>query len=265
MGSTGTGIYSGKKGALVGVMYGSNETKLYTASVPKINFPGNENVTIRHNLVKYSPKEMRPLKLKRDQLDRYDMEFLDDTEGSHTVSRKKCEGDLCCEYDLSYTIVNSTAKDHYQYALAFYHNNRTFDGFADGGVIACSLLACKTKDVANCGIRNEELEVIHTWNQIKINGIFPITNGQFFYLPSTLDTSILPLQPDDFVYDTVEKSKDKVEITMSLSDNSDPQLLTFGIYGRDFNLDDNDGVANLKAIPVLITFLIACLFIRKFL
>lgn len=245
-------------------MYGSNESKLYTATVPKINFPGNENVAVHHNVVRYSPLEMLPLKLKRDQLDRYDMEFLNDSDGLHEVTRKKCEGDLCCNFEINYTISGSESKVHYQYAIAFYHNNRTFDGFADGGVVACAILACKTNEIATCGIRNEALENVHTWNSIKISGTFPTTNGQFFYLPSTLDTSILPLQPNQFTYETDEKSNDKVDIAMSLADNND-HLLTFGIYGRDFNLDDNDGVANLNAFPLLITVLIVGLLIQRFL
>lgn len=41
VGSTGTGIFAGRKGSLISVMEGTNETKLYTAIVPKIGLGDN--------------------------------------------------------------------------------------------------------------------------------------------------------------------------------------------------------------------------------
>lgn len=273
VGSTGSGIYAGNKGALVEAMHGNDETKLYTATVPKINFPGNENLVIRHDIVRYTKEEMKRLFLKRDQLDRYEIRYLGDSDGEHSVGGNFCQNGVCCDYNLNYTIANSASRPHYQYAMAFYHGNRTFDGFADGGVVACSIITCPTSNISTCGTRDEELLNIHVWNHIEIKGSFPRAR-KFFYLPSTLDTSILPLQPNQFEYQTADIGSNQVDITMSLHGNAE-NLLTFGIYGRDFNLDDDeediiedkdDGVGSIKSIPIqLFSILIAGLFIRKLL
>lgn len=272
-GSTGSGIYAGNKGALVEVMHGNDETKLYTATVPKINFPGNENIEIRHDIVRYTKDEMKSLYLKRDQLDRYEIRYLGDTDGEHSVEGNFCQNGVCCDYNLNYTITNSSSRPHYQYAMAFYHGNRTFDGFADGGVVACSIITCQNSNISTCGTRDEELSNIHDWRHIEISGVFP-RGRKFFYLPSTLDTSILPLQPNQFEYKTTDKGSNEVDIVMSLHGNAE-NLLTFGIYGRDFNLDDDEediiedkdnGIGSIKSITIhIISILIAGLFIRKFL
>lgn len=72
-GSTGTGIYAGKRGSLASVMQGSADSKLYTATVPKIGL--GDDVAITQNAIHYTKEEMAPLTLKRDQLDRYSIRF----------------------------------------------------------------------------------------------------------------------------------------------------------------------------------------------
>lgn len=83
--------------------------------------------------------------------------------------------------------------------MAVYHGNRTFDGFADGGVVACAVLACQTNDVATCGVRNETLDFIHQWYKLEISGVFP-HGDQFAYFPTTLDLAIMPLDVNEYSY-----------------------------------------------------------------
>lgn len=73
-GSTGTGIYAGTYGSIISVMEGKADTKLYTATVPKKRF-SNANQRIEHKAVRYTKDEMKPLTLKRDQLDPYKLTF----------------------------------------------------------------------------------------------------------------------------------------------------------------------------------------------
>lgn len=86
VGSTGTGIYAAKRGSLVSVMEGAFKTELYTATVPKIDLGGS--VVTAENAVRYSPMEMKPLKLKRDQLDVYNMTFCKISSNSFNVRLK---------------------------------------------------------------------------------------------------------------------------------------------------------------------------------
>ena len=73
-GSTGTGIYAGSYGSIISVMEGKAETKLYAATVPKKRI-SNKNQRIQHKAIRYTKEEMKPLKLKRDQLDLYNLSF----------------------------------------------------------------------------------------------------------------------------------------------------------------------------------------------
>lgn len=57
--------------------------------------------------------------------------------------------------------------------------------------------------------------------------------------PSTLSTAVVPLSPSEFSYALRTYSQEKVnykEVTIELA-RSKPDLLTFGLFGRDFKLD----------------------------
>jgi hypothetical protein len=115
-----------------------------------------------------------------------------------SIGSKLCNNDICCDFHYSFR-VNRT-KPSYYYALAVYHGNRTFDGFADGGVLACAVLACHTKENStSCGERNDNLEFAHEWFKLEISGSFP--HGEdFLYMPTSLDTSIMPFSVREFEY-----------------------------------------------------------------
>ena len=55
---------------------------------------------------------------------------------------------------------------------------------------------------------------------------------------TSLDTCILLLQLEEFAYTPIEDEKnERINITMKLSRHAE-NLLSFGIWGRDYNLDD---------------------------
>lgn len=112
--------------------------------------------------------------------------------------RQDCQDRTCCNFKINYRMENPQNLPFYQYAVGFYHGNRTFDGFADGGVVVCAIIACQTTNVSTCGVRNESLGNFFVFDEIDIRGELPFDDGQFFYLPTTLDTSILPLSPATF-------------------------------------------------------------------
>lgn len=125
------------------------------------------------------------------------------------ISSKECHGDVCCTYEYSFTVpTENKPTDYYRFALATYHGNRTFDGFADGGVVACAVLACQSRNVSTCGVRNESLPFIHKWYKLEIKGTFP-NSEQFVYFPTTLEPSIMPFEVNEynFAQRTVESSR----------------------------------------------------------
>lgn len=115
----------------------------------------------------------------------------------------QCHGNFCCSFKYGF-YTTSSEEPSYHFAAAVYHGNRTFDGFADGGVLACAVLACQTSDIATCGVRNESLSFTHQWHTLEINGSFP-SGDQFFYLPTSVDTSIMPFAVNEFDYEQKAK------------------------------------------------------------
>lgn len=73
-------------------------------------------------------------------------------------------------------------------------------GIMDGsgyGVTVCAVIACQTRDIATCGVRNESLSFGHHWHTLQITtGQFPI-GDQFLYFPTTLDSSIMPFNVNE--------------------------------------------------------------------
>lgn len=89
--------------------------------------------------------------LKRDQLDVYETKLL-----STTTSAQKdtlCHEGLCCTFDVRVTWSNQPNRNFYHYRMAVYQGTRTFDGFADGEVIVCGIIACMNETLASCGER----------------------------------------------------------------------------------------------------------------
>ncbi|XP_037052329.1 vanin-like protein 1 isoform X1 [Bradysia coprophila] len=249
VGSAGSGIYSGKSGALISTMTGERTTRLLVHEVPKV--PGNP---VTQSAVPYSGSNFDDLKLKRDQLDVYsfqDLKVPDSTNTplheSFTLCHTSEENgqDLCCDFEIS-TSWRSVPENsvHYEYKAAVFMGNRTFDGKADGNMTACAILACKNNSIASCGIRYRVNETTDgavqsefTFEKIIIKGNFPKVN--VFTLPNSLNFNISPYPTSDFTYveDTNARSSNK-EITMSLL-TPKTDLLTFAIYGRDFRSNGN--------------------------
>lgn len=119
---------------------------------------------------------------------------------------EQCHGDFCCTFNYNIETI-ATNKPHYRHALAVYHGKRTFSGLADGGVVACAVIACQSDDVSTCGVRNETLEFVHYWHKLEIFGMFPY-GDQYNYMPNTLDSSIMPFGVNEILFEqkTVEST-----------------------------------------------------------
>ncbi|KAG5673214.1 hypothetical protein PVAND_003278 [Polypedilum vanderplanki] len=253
--STGSGIYGGKKGAYVLDMAGTSKTELHTATVYKIkDFLQNENEIIEHKVVEYTKEELRNLTLLRDPMIDHPIEFLDDTIGEHYASIGTCKNSFCCNINVNYTIPNLALNNRIQYGISFFHGIRSFHGVDDGGIVVCTVVACLSKNISTCGLRNDSLENIHIWNSINIEAEFLEKNNKYLYFPNTLNTAIVPLQPKAFDYQITDLKNDKIKITMKLHGNQNiDNLITFGIYGRDFTLDN--GVIQKVSILLMTSLL----------
>uniref|UniRef100_A0A1B0DIU5 Uncharacterized protein n=1 Tax=Phlebotomus papatasi TaxID=29031 RepID=A0A1B0DIU5_PHLPP len=150
VGSTGSGIYAGRRGPLTYVMSSTPMRRLLVARVPKSHLVGDPYT---HDPVaeKFTEQEMLDLKLKRDHLDIYTTKLVDVTQesGSETL----CFDTLCCNFDFEISFNESQVtedSDYYRYHLGVFDGVRTYDDVATGGVLSCGIFACPTDDLESC-------------------------------------------------------------------------------------------------------------------
>lgn len=75
IGSTGTGIFAGRRGSLVSVMEGANSTNLYTATVPKIGV--GDHIPVTENSIERRREEVAIMALSRENLEKYTVQFCE--------------------------------------------------------------------------------------------------------------------------------------------------------------------------------------------
>uniref|UniRef100_A0AAG5DPE2 CN hydrolase domain-containing protein n=1 Tax=Anopheles atroparvus TaxID=41427 RepID=A0AAG5DPE2_ANOAO len=236
VGSTGTGIYAGRRGAITTVMHYEPETKLYVAQVPKVQFPNAAMPKIPQP--KGTPSQMAKLVLKRDQIDRYATKDLPMVSYSQ-LEERVCYGSHCCNFTLSYTVKTILQNtNYYRYKLAAYDDDRTFDGFADGQIRTCAIFACSSPDYSDCSRRFGETETYDeavTFNSIKIVAKFA-NNQDTFVVPNNVDTSILPLDVSETEYSVVPSTGDTTPHNIVTYQLTSPRsnLFTFAIWARKF-------------------------------
>lgn len=257
VGSTGTGVFAGKRGRIVAVMTHDAESKMYVAQVPKID---RSNATIsREPVIEYTPKQMSNLKLKRDQIDTYEMSTLPMNVSFYEST--VCQKSLCCNFTLNYTVTlpQDPNQSYYTYVLAVSDVPRTFDGFADGVITTCAIFACTdANNRSTCATRFADpstvVEAVQ-FNSIEIAGVFP-GGSDVFLLPNSVDTSILPLEVDEIEYEEElfaldEEPRKRIDYKLVKPRSN---LLTFAIWGRKFNVK---GSAPAAIANILLVFIVA--------
>ncbi|XP_026755190.2 uncharacterized protein LOC113515229 [Galleria mellonella] len=238
VGSAGSGIYSGKAGALVSTMPGVSTRRVLVARVPKI--PGQVQVTEQYPGPIYNnPTEQDSLYLKTDRSIR-----------SH-VTRELTEGfqqftltnnEVSCTF--SVRLNQRYGTQQYKYRASAFDGVRTFDGVATGGNRVCSVIACTGDTIDTCGTRFrvynenttavfEELTIIATVPTPVIDQQLQTHDSAFF--PLSLDVSIMPLKANEFSYN--EDVYENITVYTLTLKNSNAQLYSFAVWGRVFATD----------------------------
>lgn len=206
VGSTGTGIYNGRKGPIISAMHSKAESNLYVAEIEKI--PSSLPIT-RIETLENDPNQMLSLKLKRDQLELSNHKKLDITQKT-TIKENLCYyDDVCCIFDISIGdqktefVKGEDELLSYGYRMIIFDGVRTYDGFATGGTFFCGIVAClDADDIWTCGWRFNATQTVTNYvqfNSIKLSGKFK-GGKNIMSLPNGLGTDIMPLDVDDFVY-----------------------------------------------------------------
>lgn len=227
-GSTGTGIYHGRKGALVSVMSHEPRTKVYTAVIPKMNL--NETIPEIQLPERSSPDEMLNLFLKKDVTVPFNTHELL-TEGQ--IQKKLCHGVFCCYFDVNLQFLTNNSDKTYVYRLVAYDGLRTYEREA---VQICAILACSGSDVETCGLRHNATNV--NYASVLFKNVTIQANVQWqnvLIMPSSLDFSIMPYGVDEIGLTTLGESDIK-HVKMELLTPKD-DIFSFGVYVRNYDAD----------------------------
>lgn len=133
-----------------------------------------------------------------------------------------CQNGFCCEFKVEIAKIDPSTK----YRLVVFSGIRRYS-VVEANVDACGIIQCSNDSVSSCGsVQKSEMifsniEIAATFHDYKNNLI----------MPSTLNPDLLPLKNWTFNEHTHD---DHVHVNMFLNNNTN-NLVTFGIYSRNFN------------------------------
>ncbi|CAH0713812.1 unnamed protein product, partial [Brenthis ino] len=240
VGSAGSGIYSGKAGALVSIMPGTPTTKLLVSRVPKVpgqvegDYPGpiNDDPLVLDSLVLISDPSLPSYvtRLIKPGLEEFAL----------------IDKDVFCRFKIHMSERNSDTAPYYR---AVAHDGVNVYAKRPVGTVGCTIVACKTEDIKSCVYRfpnNGKREI--TALEIQMTSYSKHYNRtlkceDIAYYPLSLRNNKFPLSPKNFTFN--EQSIENNEILQKTFQEfltykiNSPQedLISSGIWGRIFTRD----------------------------
>ncbi|CAK1541581.1 unnamed protein product [Leptosia nina] len=239
VGSAGSGIYSGKAGALISIMPGVPTTRLLVARVPKVPGEVTEPST---GPIYDDPAERDNLLLKSDpSISAHTSRLLVPGYQEFILT----SGDTVCNFRINMTQTDNTL---YKYRAAALNGVRTFDGVASGGTKICSVFTCTGDTIDTCAKRFEKYtpNSFAKFEELNINAFLttPRRNedlqvDNIAYYPVSLQPTILPLEAKDYSLN-ITSLFGVVDIYNYQLINTNAELYSFGIFGRVFGRDGEE-------------------------
>lgn len=225
--TSGSGIFVGKHGAVKRLISYEKQTKLMIAEVPiDVNDEDYQSPELSPG---FSPTEMDGFSVRSSNLGR----FYEMSESAEIEYQ-----DVTCKFKVNYTeMEKSEDQEGYNYKFAVYSGERNIANIVVAGQVFCAIVACSdAQDDTTCGVRFKNSE--NLVSTVKFNSIFiemeikDFESENFAIMPTSLDFSLLPLESEKFCF---EKNNGGFETELNSEIDN---LLTFGMYGRNFNLDE---------------------------
>ena len=196
VGSTGTGIISGKYGPLKTLMSPTPQRKLLVAEVLKRQF-WDQEIQVPYNSHPYSAEDMAELFLKRDHLELYETMVME-PDANGKVSQVICYEETCCHFDIQ---VQRIPKLH-QFTSSYKYRLTAFDGVKSRrGTLTCAVVACTDDTLASCGYRFDVGAIIEQeilFESITVSSTFA---GHTFNMPNVLDLTMMPISYDELRFE----------------------------------------------------------------
>jgi Vanin C-terminal domain len=229
---------------------------------------------------------------------RFDMKQMDEFAVAHSPVafaehlprrfeiRRLCREKMCCEFSMRYSRSDGpkeALRYFYKLAVSSGKNKQIDDSSKE---FYCAVVACTSESSASCGKRFQPSDTLVPslhFSEIKINMIIELETAENDYLvmPSSVDFSLLPLDTSQFSFErsavyTSDRwfnlnfhchstlnlesffSKQFINYTKLLKDDSE-LLLTFGILGRVFHLEELEAEGMEGDIPDLPNMLLSVL------
>ncbi|KAI5635486.1 carbon-nitrogen hydrolase domain-containing protein [Phthorimaea operculella] len=247
VGSAGSGIYSGKRGALVSTMPGLPATRLLVSRVPKI--PGQVDFPVPGPIYD-SPADHDSLVLISDpSLPAHASRPLVPGFQEFTVVDKE----VSCKFTVR---MNQRAGEKSHQYTAFVHDGTNTYSKRQVGVARCAVVACKNSEAKSCSykfdrtsktVELEELSIEMRTHKLQYNNTLHCNN--VVYYPSSFTINHFPLSHDNFTF-TRDIPENKIthhreKINMKINKPQD-ELVAFGIWGRIYNRDVDHNVKEVS-------------------
>ncbi|XP_059050818.1 vanin-like protein 2 [Achroia grisella] len=242
VGTAGSGIYSGKAGALISVMPGVPTTRLLVARVPKV--PG-----------KVSGKYPGPI--YDNPTDKDDLFLLKDPSLLTRISKILTPGfqeinlvdkEVSCK--ITGRIKQKDGENIPQYRAFVQDRSNTY-AKRKIGVAACAVVACKDNDINSCpyrfskdelNVEFEELRIEMTTYRHQYNQ--SLDCDDVVYFPNSIRNNKFPLSSNNFTFlDSTQNGarntnggRGRVIYELKSRQN---ELVSFGIWGRIYTKDVN--------------------------
>jgi len=253
VGSGGTGIFNGTQGPIIYDMLAKEGSNIYIATVPKqigTDFQPKANTGNIDELA----KKLDGFYFKKDDLKSY--ASIPIAVSQKQIKETLCSGDdsskICCHFDIAMNWdakILQDNKNHYQYHLVAYSGVRSFSGVYNGGVEICGLVACTRESMDSCGERLGNYNSISwpaTFTKVSIKANFTVDENRIQF-PNSLLSSIRPIPVDATEWKQQYFENNAIIERTHVLTKPQNRLMTFAIYGRDFNRDsapkedDKDG------------------------
>ncbi|XP_011255058.1 vanin-like protein 1 [Camponotus floridanus] len=253
-GSTGSGIYLGRRGIGEAIMSNIIYDDVLVFEVPKKKSKFNKNYDHSKDEKIYDYKEKnihqeKPfnsitenndnLFLLRDNIGAFATSSLEGNVSQATV----CKNKFCCDFKIDVKIIDPSTK----YRLVSFSGNRLY-GTVEASARACGIIQCSNESISSCGSVQKSKTVFRS---IEIAATFHDYQN-ILIMPSTLNSDLFPLS-ENWTYDE-HVHNDHVHISMNLNNNTN-NLVTFGIYSRYDNKNSASGAA-FNAIYYFIALLV---------
>ncbi|XP_005179984.2 vanin-like protein 2 isoform X1 [Musca domestica] len=257
-GSTGTGIFSGRKRALASVMItsGEGERKLYKARVPKkgtLDFDYEidyENSTRGEEKLNSSTgRHLDGMRLLKDpQIVNFNSMLLP---LGQRIFEKICHEDFCCEFSLESELVeahNNTPT--YKYRMGVFSGSRSYEKDQRNNIKVCGIYSCRNDQPESCGElwESEEFNSEVYLTNILIKGKFPKA-PELLIMPSSLDANLNPVMGGE-AYWKYEPQNKHIDVDVWLHGRR-RDIMTFGLYANYYN----SGVGAMVLNKMLAIFL----------